>query len=985
MRISGGLRVRQPHSEIESFADHPRPKPVKAKTAVHSVPGASYWRLHMKSRFLPVFVILLSLCEPRAATQVILGQGLYTDNGPLELNYLASCRDVHNNLYITGVTGGNGESGLLSGEVVTQQFDSAGHFAWICTYSEPPYSSCFPSQIATDPAGDIFIAGYSKNIITNGTGIFAVKMSSAGKIVWSQTITGYTGTSGLVVDSAGNAYVAAAYPTGVAMMKFAASNGAIPWLKAQTYGTKPTCPGLAISAAGDPCLLLNATDKQGEIVALNPTTGLPLWTQSAASYNPLDSESWSSLTALPNGNIAVGGSGAGTDFTVATVDWLKGSTGAFVARQYVGSTAAKDTAGFITPIVSDSANEVLWTATEFNETTKTTTKLAGKYSASALPAWSVGFPAAGTNNLLAAAPDEGLFVSYVESGVRWFGRVSAAGKPLWSVNPTTPIDAQTGNLSPASDDSLAYVGQRRDQFGNGFYALLTLEPANGAMSVDTYTTPIADRSDSLGGADQDAQGNVYVTGSQNRGWFVAKLSPTGTVIWRQTITPSVAATPVLSIAITYSNGFIAAVAVGGPGLNLPIVTKLNASDGQILWTAVHTPKSTYMGPQSIQLDEAGNVDVGFQDYISRSGVQQFAATTGAINWSQWFTSGFPCGAVAVDAEGDVFMADSSGFEGIGYWNLIKISQKGAPFFTQGFYIGNTNYVYGVECDQKTGKVYLEAYDTVNVLADTFGAYDIGCYSNSGAQIWAYTYSMQPYGQSFPGGAKLNRAGNLLYLATPVSRSFAGTPYFGSMCLNAANGGVVWNKFIEAVNAGNIWNIDLYGDVIFTTPMDAGSRVNNRFQTVKMDAMTGAIRFQTTYNGTFASTFNGPSAIICGPTDTPLVLGSTISPEGPGSSDAFYIRYADAHAPICVNDAYTCVENTALSSTVPSVFANDRDIAGATCNLVKRPLHALTFSLSKTGVIAYTPAKNFAGTDTFTYDAESAYGTSNVATVTIAVN
>jgi VCBS repeat-containing protein len=91
------------------------------------------------------------------------------------------------------------------------------------------------------------------------------------------------------------------------------------------------------------------------------------------------------------------------------------------------------------------------------------------------------------------------------------------------------------------------------------------------------------------------------------------------------------------------------------------------------------------------------------------------------------------------------------------------------------------------------------------------------------------------------------------------------------------------------------------------------------------------------------------------------------------------------APVAVDDAFTTLEDTALTISAPGVLTNDSDVDGnsLTVSLVTSVQHG-TLNLSGNGAFVYTPSLNYAGVDTFTYRATDGVLTSGMATVTITV-
>ena len=92
------------------------------------------------------------------------------------------------------------------------------------------------------------------------------------------------------------------------------------------------------------------------------------------------------------------------------------------------------------------------------------------------------------------------------------------------------------------------------------------------------------------------------------------------------------------------------------------------------------------------------------------------------------------------------------------------------------------------------------------------------------------------------------------------------------------------------------------------------------------------------------------------------------------------------APVAVADHYSTNEDTAATVAAPGVLANDTDVDqdAVTAVLLGGPAHG-ALGLNADGSFTYTPAANFNGSDSFTYQATDGTAASNVGTVTITVN
>jgi hypothetical protein len=118
-----------------------------------------------------------------------------------------------------------------------------------------------------------------------------------------------------------------------------------------------------------------------------------------------------------------------------------------------------------------------------------------------------------------------------------------------------------------------------------------------------------------------------------------------------------------------------------------------------------------------------------------------------------------------------------------------------------------------------------------------------------------------------------------------------------------------------------------------------------------------------------------------------ISATATDPSGNTSEFSQDVAVVLQDAPLeAVDDSYNTDENTTLVVAAPGVQANDFSVFGGSFNSLLASTTsrgALTFNAD--GSFTYVPAKNFIGTDSFTYEDTLSGQTSNVATVTISVN
>jgi len=178
-------------------------------------------------------------------------------------------------------------------------------------------------------------------------------------------------------------------------------------------------------------------------------------------------------------------------------------------------------------------------------------------------------------------------------------------------------------------------------------------------------------------------------------------------------------------------------------------------------------------------------------------------------------------------------------------------------------------------------------------------------------------------------------------------------------------------------------------------------------TLTLPATTG-LTFNSGGNGTASMVFTGTIANINsdlnGLVFTPALhsrnaglltittndLGNTGSGGARSATDNVVLNITPVnHAPVANNDSYSTAEDSVLTvAAANGVLANDTDIDGDTLTVgaprpVSGPAHG-NLTLNANGSFTYTPAANYNGPDSFTYQANDGALNSNVATVNLTV-
>lgn len=133
------------------------------------------------------------------------------------------------------------------------------------------------------------------------------------------------------------------------------------------------------------------------------------------------------------------------------------------------------------------------------------------------------------------------------------------------------------------------------------------------------------------------------------------------------------------------------------------------------------------------------------------------------------------------------------------------------------------------------------------------------------------------------------------------------------------------------------------------------------------------------NGGFTYT---PAAGFIG-TDSFVYRASNAN--GVGNTATVTLTVTALPPPTAVDDAYSVTANTTLNVSPAGVLGNDiSNGSGAMSAVLVATTSQGSLVLNVNGGFSYVPALDFVGTDTFTYRAANAGGTSNIATATVTV-
>jgi hypothetical protein len=615
------------------------------------------------------------------------GTGLWTNryngpgNGDDEAAAVSVALDGSGNVFVTGYS----DSGGFNVDYATIAYSGTGATLWVSRYNGPANSYDYPTALAADQNGNVYVTGYSDDGSFNDD-YATVAYTGTGTALWTNRYNG------------------------------PADNLDEPWALAVVGGTNVYVTGFSY----DP-----VTDYDIATVAYS-STGAGLWTRRYNSAGNGDDEGYA-LAADASGNLYVTGfsSGVGTDWDYATVAYASDGTVLWATR-YNGPASNRDVAY----AVAAGNGRIFVTGYASSGASYDMTTLA--YSSLGVAVWTNRYNGPGNNDDAAyAVAVDGSGQVYVTGASRGLDSIadwatvaySSAGVALWT-------NRFNGSVFNSDDEPRAVaVDGSGKVFVTGYYQnpggydYLTIAYAStgAALWTNVYDGPISygdyAQALALGG------GNVYVTGySQSTNgddYATIAYSSAGVGLWTNRYDgPAHGTDRASAVAVDASGNVYVTGGSDGIDSNNDFATVAYSSTGVALWT------NRYNGPgnnddvaQAVAVG-GGNVYVTGYSYGSDSS-EDYAtiaySSAGVALWTNRY-NGPGNGtdraqAVAVDTNGNVCVTGYSRGGGTGDdYATIAYSSAGVALWTNR-YNGPGNgedHALAVAADG-SGQVYVTGY------------------------------------------------------------------------------------------------------------------------------------------------------------------------------------------------------------------------------------------------------------------------------------
>lgn len=276
-------------------------------------------------------------------------QWVATYNGPANQNDAAVGLelDAAGNIYVTG-TSFAGADPIGENDYVTIKYNTSGVQQWVARYNGPASEPDYATGIAVDPAGNVYVTGYSQG---SGLDYATVKYNTNGTQLWVARYDGPAHGSDIAydiaIDNSGNVYVTGGdqttlYNSDFRTLKYNAA-GQLQWAARYNGPANDNDEAYAMTV-----------DRMGNVYVTGYINGTsPGWDIATIKYSPAGVQQWVSRYDGPGhgtdganaigvdtlGNVYVAGGSTGTNSGLDFVTLKYNANGKYVAANQ--NTSAK--------------------------------------------------------------------------------------------------------------------------------------------------------------------------------------------------------------------------------------------------------------------------------------------------------------------------------------------------------------------------------------------------------------------------------------------------------------------------------------------------------------------------------------------------------------------------------------------------------------------------------------------------------------------
>ncbi len=619
--------------------------------------------------------------------------------------------DTNGDVILSGYSAGVGSAD----DYATIKYSSAGAGLWTNRYNGPANGSDQPAAVAVGSEGNVYVTGSAQN------GSYAdyatIAYSAGGMPLWTNRYNGPGNNSdqarALAVDWDGNVLVTGSSHGGATYYDYAtikySSAGTALWTN--RYNSPSTASGdyavgVAVDATGKVYVTGRSTAIPQEDYATiaYSSAGVPLWTNrynGPANYT----DQAQAITVDKDGNVLVTGNSRSSSsandpgYDFATIKYSGMGIGLWTNRH--GGVANGDDRA--TTVVVNSAGNVVvggLSTVGFNSFDYATVA----YSRGGTPVWTNRYngPGNSQDSVTAMAADGSGNVivtgySVGAGGYRDFATIkySAAGVALWTNRYRGPLNG-SDQASAVAVDAIGNVFVTGASSGSGGtdYATIAYSSDGTPLWTNRYDDPVASDDRPLAVA-ADGNGRIFVTGESvapyaYKDYVTIAYSVAGDALWTNRYNglgngnDSASSLAVDKDGNVIVTGYSADDYTGSRG---DYVTIKYSGSGTAMWTNhYHGPGGAYGNdaPTAVAVDEIGNIFVTGSS-VNASGRWDCTTVAFKSDGTTWWTNRYngetngdaSAYSVAVDAEGNIFVAGSSG----GDIATIKYSNAGMALWT----------------------------------------------------------------------------------------------------------------------------------------------------------------------------------------------------------------------------------------------------------------------------------------------------------------